>query len=237
MKQRLHVALPARLLPFEAAIRDAVLARYPVAALEVADGGRAALSVEATGFGENQRRAASVREVVEHVAVEMGRRTGVEKALAPVAAPSADVLASLGAAPSRDALTVGDRVDVYRNLLHGKGPVHRWSVRARRGPRRVLAVLPHVVLVDVEMHVGEAGWARVHASGVRDVHAWAIGTLQAWGWHAPRRPKGLVRITYNAARGPDFHVANPNTPSVVTHASLMWFDPEGAWMKRSQRKR
>src|SRR6185437_12269736 len=104
---------------------------------------------------------------------------------APVAAPSAGALARLAAAPSTHALTVGDRVDVYRNLNKGKGPVHRWSVRERRAPRHVLAVLPHVVLVDVEMHVGEAGWARVHASGVRDVHAWAIGTLQTWGWDVP----------------------------------------------------
>jgi hypothetical protein len=127
---------------------------------------------------------------------------------------------------------VGARVEVYRNLHHGKGPIHYWSARDAHAPRHVLGVVAHVVLEDAELRVQRAAWAKVLATGRRSVHAYAVGTLRAWDEdRSPPRPRDLVRFTYHAARGPYFHLADPSNPAVVERSALMWFDVDGAWMR------
>jgi hypothetical protein len=149
---------------------------------------------------------------------------------APQFAHLAKQLVALAPPPGR--LVLGERVEVYRNLHYGRGPVHFWSVRDAHAPRHVLAVVGHVALLDAELRVQRSTWERVLATGKRTVHAYAVGTLHAWDAHdAPERPRDLVRFTYNPKRGPFFHLANFDNPAVVTHSPLMWFDIEGAWMR------
>jgi hypothetical protein len=122
-------------------------------------------------------------------------------------------------------------VEVYRNLHHGKGPRHFWSIRSAR-THKVLGVVAHVELEDAELRVQKAAWAKVLATGRRTVHAYAVGTLRAWDEDvAPRRPRELVRFTYNPERGPHFHLADLRNPAPVDAARRMWFDIDGAWME------
>jgi hypothetical protein len=138
--------------------------------------------------------------------------------------------AQLGPPPSR--LILGDRVEVYRNLHKGKGPVHRWSVREPHAPRHVLEVVEHVVLEDAVLVVSRPTWEKVLLNNKRTVHAYAVGTLTDWSaYTSPDRPRDLVRFTYNPKRGPFFHLANRENPAVITMSPLMWFDVEGAWMR------
>ena len=127
-------------------------------------------------------------------------------------------------------LAIGQRVQIYRNLHHGKGPVHYWSIRSARSSR-VLGVVAHAVLEGVELRVQQGARETVLATGRRSVHAYALGRLRAWDKDAaPRRPRSFVRVTYNPHRGPDFTRA-PNDPTPVYGAALMWFDVDGAWTR------
>ena len=127
-------------------------------------------------------------------------------------------------------LAVGQRVQIYRNLHHGKGPTHYWSIRSARSGR-VRGVVAHAVLEGVELRVQEGARQTVLATGRRSVHAYALGTLRAWDEDAsPSRPRSFVRITYNPHRGPNFtRLLNDATP--VYDAELLWFDIDGAWMR------
>lgn len=134
---------------------------------------------------------------------------------------------------------IGERVDVYRNLHHGKGPIHYWSVRETRAPRHVLVVAAYVVLRDAEFRVSLATHQKVIAKGKREIHAWAVGEVVAWDEHRSpaRRPRDLVRFTYNPFRADFFHLADSARPEHPEHLTrverspLMWFDREGAWMR------
>ena len=144
----------------------------------------------------------------------------------------AALAAQIAAAEPSGRLVLGARVEVYRNLRHGRGPVHNWSVRESRTPRHVLGVVAHVAIVDATLRVQRATWEKVVATGQRAIHAYAVGTLHAWEAHnPPRRPRDLVRFTYNPKRGPFFHLADLSNPAVVDRSPLMWFDVEGAWMR------
>lgn len=144
----------------------------------------------------------------------------------------AALAAQIAAAEPSGRLVLGARVEVYRNLHHGRGPVHNWSVRESRAPRHVLGVVAHVAIVDATLRVQRATWERVVATGQRAIHAYAVGTLHAWNAHESlRRPRDLVRFTYNPKRGPFFHLADLSNPAVVDRSPLMWFDVEGAWMR------
>ncbi len=117
-------------------------------------------------------------------------------------------------------LAVGQRVQVYRNLHHGKGLVHYWSIRSARS-LLVLGVVAHAVLERVELRVQEGARQTVLATGRRSVHAYAVGTLQTWDEDtSPRRPHSFVRVTYNPYRGPTFTRA-PDDPTLVYGAELL----------------
>ncbi len=63
--QRIRIALPAYFALYEPAIREAVEARYPRAAVEVADRGASGLSVEASGFDDGATLEQNARELAE----------------------------------------------------------------------------------------------------------------------------------------------------------------------------
>jgi hypothetical protein len=127
-------------------------------------------------------------------------------------------------------LAVGQRVQIYRNLHHGKGPVHSWSIRSARS-LRVLGVVAHAVLEGVELRVQEGARQTVLMTGRRSVHAYALGTLREWDQDtSPRRPRSFVRVTYNPHRGPNFTRA-PSDLTPVYGAELLWFDVDGAWTR------
>ena len=127
-------------------------------------------------------------------------------------------------------LAVGQRVQVYRNLHHGKGPVHYWSIRSARS-LLVLGVVAHAVLERVVLRVQEGARQTVLATGRRSVHAYAVGTLREWDQDtSPPRPRSFVRVTYNPHRGPAFTRA-PDDPTPVYGAELLWFDVDGAWTR------
>jgi hypothetical protein len=129
--------------------------------------------------------------------------------------------------------TIGDLVAVYRNLHHGKGPVHFWSVRSKRSGL-VMSVCAYVDMRGVVFKVGQNARERVLETRRRSVHAVAEGTLVAWDVDlAPRRPASLVEFTYNPYRAPYFHLADARHPTQlvpVYHAKRLWFDRDGAWM-------
>ena len=127
-------------------------------------------------------------------------------------------------------LAVGQRVQVYRNLHHGKGPVHYWSIRSARSGL-VRGVVAHAVLENVELRVQEGARQTVLATGRRSVHAYALGTLRAWNEDtSPQRPRSFVRVTYNPHRGPNFTRA-PNDTTPEYGAAFLWFDVDGAWTR------
>jgi hypothetical protein len=127
-------------------------------------------------------------------------------------------------------LAVGQRVQIYRNLHHGKGPTHYWSIRSARSGL-VLGVVAHAVLERVELRVQEGARQTVLATGRRSVHAFAVGTLRAWSEDtSPRRPRSFVRVSYNPHRGPNFTQA-PNDSTPVHEAAYLWFDVDGAWSR------
>ena len=127
-------------------------------------------------------------------------------------------------------LAAGQRVQIYRNLHHGKGPVHDWSIRSARSSL-VLGVVTHAVLESVELRVQEGARKTVLATGQRSVHAYALGTLRAWDKNvSPKRPRSFIRFSYNPSRGPAFTRAS-HDPTPVHGAAYMWFDVDGAWTR------
>ena len=127
-------------------------------------------------------------------------------------------------------LAVGQRVQIYRNLHHGKGPTHHWSIRSARSGL-VLGVVAHAVLEGVELRVQEGARQTVLVTGQRSVHAYALGTLRAWSEDvSPKRPLSFTRFSYNPARGPDF-TRTLDDPTPLRGAAFMWFDVDGAWTR------
>ena len=133
-----------------------------------------------------------------------------------------------GAAP-----TMGGLMAVYRNLHHGKGPVHFWSVRSKRSGL-VMTVCAYVEMRGVVFKVGQKARQTVLETRSRSVHAVAEGTLVAWDVdRVPHRPAGMVEVTYNPYRAPFFHLADAGHPTQIApvyHAKRLRFDRDGAWM-------
>ena len=92
------------------------------------------------------------------------------------------------------------RVIVYRNLRRAD-----WSVAAatttsscKRG--KVVAHLDHLTITNVSLHVCESARQRVIRNRAREVHAWAMGTLQ----DNPPTPTDGITIHYNPYRASTF---------------------------------
>ena len=105
--------------------------------------------------------------------------------------------------------------DVYRNLSKAC-----WSVREGG---RVIAHVPAITLSDVTLVVRPGGRARVLRTGVREVHAYARGTVI----QAPR-PPGAIRIHYRPFLADSFH---DDAGRQWTEAAILHLGTEGrAWL-------
>lgn len=91
-----------------------------------------------------------------------------------------------------------------------------WSVRQGG---LVIARRSSLVLEACRFHAGESARLRVLRTGDRDVHAWIVGTLS----DGPR-PPSAVRVGYRPSE-PGFR--RRDTDAIVTHASLVAFEPDG----------
>jgi hypothetical protein len=93
-------------------------------------------------------------------------------------------------------LLIGTIVDLYCNLRTRGG-----SLRAVGGPLpgRVIATPQRVDLADVAFRVNAGGQARARREGVRNVHAFARGTVVA-----PSDQAGEIRVVYNPYRNDTF---------------------------------
>lgn len=103
----------------------------------------------------------------------------------------------------------------YRNLRQGG-----YSV-AERG-----LVIDHVercLLDDVELRVRQGGRARVLTEGVKNVHAFVIGTRGPW------RPVALdaVPVMYDPRKVESF--VRRDTGEPVVRARRVWLRKDGAW--------
>lgn len=74
----------------------------------------------------------------------------------------------------RELPRIGDRVRVYRNLHHGG-----YSLMVGG---HVAAHADRVHLVDVTFSIREGGRRRALKTGIRNVHAFALGMLAAWSF-------------------------------------------------------
>lgn len=89
-------------------------------------------------------------------------------------------------------MSPGDRVAVYRNLNRPGF----FSIKALEGQNkgRVIGYAPSVEIERVTFKVSEASRQRVLRERCRNVHAWAIGSLVAWG--EIRDVAGMRPVTY-----------------------------------------
>ena len=119
------------------------------------------------------------------------------------------------------ALPFGTVVDLYCNLRTKGG-----SLRAVGGPLagRVIATPQQVELADVTFRVNAGGQSRARAEGVRNVHAFARGTVVAATGGA--RDDG-VRVVYNPYRHDTFVRADSGTP--VHQAAHLALDGKECW--------
>lgn len=129
------------------------------------------------------------------------------------------------------------RVFVYFNL-------HRkcWSIKALEGPRkgRVIGHADYIDLADVQWKVSEAGRQRVLRERKKNVHAGAVGTLEAWSdKHGNRMGVQFGKTTfdtlstpdavpgdvsYNPYKGPTFY--DRSTGEAVHRSAAAFFTPE-----------
>ena len=116
---------------------------------------------------------------------------------------------------------IGRKVKVYRNLHKDS-----WSLMAADGPERgrVIGYADQVELDAPELRVGEASRQRAVREGVRNVHAFVVGTLLPNG--SIQRP--LYRVRYNPFRASCFHT---NLGTCVFSGGLALLDQAGTlWM-------
>lgn len=140
------------------------------------------------------------------------------------------------------------QVRVYRNL-HKKC----WSVQAKGDKGwRVVLHLRSLVLMDVEFKVSRAGRERVLREKKKNVHAFAVGTLQSVNppfWHDPTTllsvgtwdeepwladlKRSFHKVWYDPYESPYFKARHPATGEVaeMDFTDVVVFSPAGvfAW--------
>lgn len=108
------------------------------------------------------------------------------------------------ALPSGKDVLVGKLYRIHFNLHH-----HLFSIVAIGGEqdRRVVAAVSDATMTEVRFHVSTSGWRRTHETGVRSVHAWCVGRIEAVDTNPTLHE--LRRVTYNPReRGPEFQLAD-----------------------------
>lgn len=122
--------------------------------------------------------------------------------------------------------------------------VHTHLPRLTAGERDCLSVkIPgqrigyasDVLLRDALFRVSEPGRLRCLASGVRNVHAWVVGTeVQRWSGAPPLESlQGMRRAVYDPWKGGTFVDAETLEPLCGTYSVVMlsgktvWYEPEG----------
>ena len=120
-------------------------------------------------------------------------------------------------------IKVGQKVKVYFNL-HKK----LWSVQDAKS-RLVIAHLDEVSLRDVEFKVSEAGRQRVLKEQRKNVHAFAVGTLDETSQEGLKH-----RVSYNPYRFGHFYMAEkdgqPTLPLAVHKADSAFLSGRAVWI-------
>lgn len=115
---------------------------------------------------------------------------------------------------------VGQKAYVYRNLHK-----HCYSVMIRG---KVLAHVTHIELTEVEFRVRKGGLKLARKTGKRNVHAFAVGIIQAPSLDAQHPPTAEwlmgAEVTYRYQRGV-FHDAK--TGKSVKRAAKVHFNSQG----------
>jgi hypothetical protein len=97
------------------------------------------------------------------------------------------------------------KVEVYRNLKHGKHARPLYSIRYNG---KVIARRHRVLLANATFHVSEAGRQRVLREKRKHVHAWVrgwlVGAKGCFGIDANDLNGLPMRVTYDPYKGPHF---------------------------------
>lgn len=118
-------------------------------------------------------------------------------------------------------MKLDQKVDVYKNLNEGG-----YSVRSRETSTygTVLDVVGSVCVKDVEFVVQPAGQERVRETGLKNVHAFARGTIGELG------PVGGVPVTYRPKEHDSFVRADTGEP--IDSAERVHCSPDGVFAER-----
>ena len=105
-------------------------------------------------------------------------------------------------------MQIGDQVAVYRNL----NKPGLFSIKALSGPNKgkVVGYAASVQLANVTFKVSEASRQRVLSKRQREVHAWAIGTLTAYG--DAQDVSGMHAVTYQPYVSETFFYRHDGAP-------------------------
>lgn len=96
----------------------------------------------------------------------------------------------------------GDKVKVYRRLTGADSKRVKWSLMNTR-TGLVVAHADELLLYDVDLRVREAGRRKVVATGRKNVHAFAVGTLGTLG--GPEPDLAVTEVRYNPYKTGHFY--------------------------------
>lgn len=109
---------------------------------------------------------------------------------------------------------IGKPVKVYWNSREGYFSIVDPSTR------RVALRHTRVELRDVTFRVSARGRDRVVRTGVKNVHAWACGTLVSSGWQGWVPAHDWDVVNYNPHKGPTFYYSQSGAP-ITTAAHVV----------------
>lgn len=120
-------------------------------------------------------------------------------------------------------VVAGQLVRVHLNLTRGD-----FVICEPKSPNRLIQYVHDVTLRDVTFKVSEAQRQWCIRKKMRQVHAWATGTVVSIDTHPD--VKGLQEITYNPFRSGSFTTRAPGKP--VTRASEVTFTDRKGWAQK-----
>jgi len=114
-------------------------------------------------------------------------------------------------------LEMGQTVKVYRNLNN-----QMFSIVATSGTykNKVVAHAQTVMLSQVEFKISQAGKRRAVIEKTRNVHAWAVGTIETVDT-AQTQQHNLSPISYNPFTSDSFYYKNNLLPLHCTDSLLL----------------